>query len=125
VGEVDSGFALDSAWSPDNSQVVLLADDRVVRYSAERLELTGTISPTGATVTQALAPNGERLAGMNAESVLSVWDATDGKAVLELKEAGAASGLSFTPNSNYLATASADRIEIRLWDVDTDGWLGR
>jgi WD40 repeat protein len=43
---------------------------------------------------------------------------------LELKEAGAASGLSFTPNSNYLATASVDRIEIRLWDVDT-GRLAR
>ena len=72
----------------------------------------------GTKVYVACSPNGQYIAGAGYQLV-KVWDATTGQLVRTLDgHSQGITGLAVSPDSQHLATCSADRT-IRLWDLPT------
>jgi WD40 repeat protein/tRNA A-37 threonylcarbamoyl transferase component Bud32 len=76
----------------------------------------------GVVTALAYSPDGTRLVSAGQHGTVKVWDADEGRVVLNLDETngheGHVLGAAFSPDGKGIATAGADRT-VRLWDAAT------
>lgn len=118
VKQVSGGFASGFGWSADNQTLTAQIEDSLTEYAVPDLRLNATISTTFASPVFALSPDGTKVLGVAQDQSIQIWNA-DGKSLVKLQGATQASGATFSPDGTAIALASADKIEIDLFDVAT------
>ena len=66
----------------------------------------------------ALSPNDQRLAAINWNSLLRVWDLSDGQMVVEVSGAGA-EAIAWSPDGRLIASPAANEPAIVIWDSES------
>ena len=114
TGDVDARGRLLAAFAEDGTAVqVLNPDSGLLRNT-----LTGQ---TGALEDVAFSPDGSTLAATSADGLAVVWDARTGQMLHRFDTgAGAATGLSYSPNAKTLYVAKPLTRQVQAWDLSGD-----
>ena len=116
-----SGAIGSLSWSPDGRRIASSSwDDRIVRiWDAEGGDPIRTLDcgPGGGHCV-AWSPDGSRLAADRGDGHVAVWDAADGKLVLDFRwEGKRVVSLAWSPDGRRLAAAGWDTV-VRIWAAD-------
>ena len=67
------------------------------------------------------SPNGERLATIDSENILHIWESTSGKQIKQFKitNEGLAE-ISWNPDGSQIAVATRKDFMVRIWEVETE-----
>src|SRR5712664_1778725 len=101
--------ALAVAVAPEPNIQAYSYDDRITvsRPQGEMLENTVFLEKIGAQQALAISADGWKLAGGDANGVVTLWDIATGNLTLQLKERGPGLSLAFSPDGNWLAAGVA------------------
>jgi WD40 repeat protein len=118
---IDTGQALDVAFSPDASLLAVSPD----RYSLRVYNIIDRqwlynlpTSFTGSVNALAFSPDGFTLASGHYDGMVRLWDMRSGDLLLEFPTDAVVQSLAFSPDGRILATGSSyENTLVRLWSV--------
>ena len=120
--------ALAVAVAPEPNIQAYSYDDRITvsRPQGDMLENTAFLEKIGAQQALAITADGWKLAGGDANGVVTLWDIATGNLTLQLKERGPVLSLAFSPDGNWLAAGLAKPVgepadTVWLYDVRSTG----
>jgi len=120
--------ALAVAIAPEPNIQAYSYDGRITvsRPQGDMLENTVFLEKIGAQQALAITADGWKLAGGDANGVVTLWDVATGNPTLQLKERGPVLSLAFSPDGNWLAVGLAKPVgepadTVWLYDVRSNG----
>lgn len=107
-------------FSPDGKKILVNAGKLVNILDTQSGNLLVSYTGhTGAVVQSVFSSDGRRVASASINGIARVWDAADGRELLQLPAKNTAyNDISFSADGRWLATASNDRTA-QVWDVGT------
>jgi WD40 repeat protein/serine/threonine protein kinase len=114
-----------SAFSPDGTRILTVADDRIVRVfdTATARLLAELAGHEAQVVNAAFSPDGARIASTSTDGTVRLWDVAKGTCLATLfGHAGPVYLAAYRPDGKTIATASADGTA-RTWDAGTGAAL--
>lgn len=128
TGTLQTGTALDIAFSPSDGLLAVTPDRyaiRIWKMARQRRLYNLHTSFTGAVNSMAFSPDGQFLATGHYDGVLQLWDMRTGKLFWSVVAEEVIESLAFSPDGKLLATGgSYQNSLVRLWSV-SDGELLR
>jgi WD40 repeat protein/DNA-binding SARP family transcriptional activator len=114
TGDVDARGRVVAAFTEDGTAVELLNSDS----GLVRTTLTGL---TGALQDVSFSPDGSTLAATSADGLALVWDTGTGRTLHRFDTgAGAATGVSYSPDATTLYVGKPLTREVQAWDLSGD-----
>jgi len=115
----EQGYSHKIAFSPDGEFLITAAQTvKVWRAKDGKLVKSFPFNPPDAVKT--LAPNGKWLAAYDVNGTVKVWKLPEGKIVKSLKaDRGRSLFLAFSPDGEFLATASHELGVVKVWRVES------
>lgn len=86
-------------------------------------EIRTLTGPTRSITSVAFSPDGKRIAAGSLDGTIRVWDADNGKELLQMKGHEGVWGLAWSPDGNKIATSGWDET-IKIWDAASGKELG-
>ena len=120
MARLGRGCNPDFAFSPDRQCLVIGNSLGIWLYDLETLSPIALWETERGLVFQiALSPNGKWIAAYNSDRMLKVLDTQNGACLAQVKTDDYMSGLTFSPDSQYIAGAYARSAIVEVWHAET------
>jgi WD40 repeat protein len=106
------------AWSPDDARLLILADEKIGIWNAEKADIDFWISGhSGGNQAIAWSPDGRRFVSSGADRTVKIWHTVTGQEIISLvADTSDVRSLAWSPDGHQLALGGADG-KIRIWDA--------
>ena len=120
ITRLGRGCNPDFAFSPDGQCLVIGNTLGLWRYDLETLSPIALWETERGLVFQiAFSPNGKWIAAYNLDRILKVLDTQNGACLAQVKTDDYISGLTFSPDSQYITGAYARSAIVEVWHAET------
>ena len=120
IARLGRGREPDIVFSPDEQYLAIGNSLGLWMYDFE------TLSPRALWETErgmvgcvAFSPNGKWIAASNSDQVLKILDILTGECLAQVETEAYISGMTFSPDSQYLAAAYASSSTVEIWQTET------
>jgi len=120
VARLGRGWVPDITFSPDERYLAVGTWMGLWLYDLETLSpVTLWETERGMVGRVAFSPNGKWIATSNSDHILKILDSRTGECIAETETDDYISGLTFSPDSQYLAAAYASSSTVEIWQTET------